>query len=43
MKKYTKPVLRLQKKNNFVLQILENHVKKPVTGNQCSSCHSCRG
>lgn len=43
MKKYKKPTLKAEKKNDFVFNVIKAHVKGPVTCNQCSSCHSCRG
>ena len=43
MKKYKKPVLKAQAKNDFVVAVVKTHVKGMVTCRQCSSCHSCRG
>ena len=43
MKEYKKPTLKAEKKNDFVFNVIKAHVKGPVTCNQCSSCHSCRG
>ena len=43
MRTYKKPVLKAQKKNNFVFDVIKAHVKGTFTCKQCSSCHGCRG
>lgn len=44
MKKYDKPVLKIEKKNDFVFRVLKTHIKgSSISCRQCSSCHGCRG
>ena len=43
MRTYKKPVLKAQKKNSFVFDVIKAHVKGTFTCKQCSSCHGCRG